>query len=546
MEQERLNSLMATLQEQFESGKLHINSKETLESMLKVRYKPDGVNVEPTSVDSNVRALALGVLLTKQNEHYLSIPLKESQEEYFKVLDLFFEVPFKEMQKKGGNPHLIAISMSQKPSMVKAFIEDFVHLEQGLREFWDYYAPVVNAHIRHLKGIKSVYGGDIFPSYTQNIAHNVGLYVDTIILPDPLLRTSTFFNKMPPEKALYYFAKHALNALQYKELALADVENPIIIISPDEMYLDDTIAKLIDRSSQENVVSHLNKVFGTSFKTEEEFDQYLETILTSNELIQTIKNPKRVLFDTDWEDTPESQISQWQTDSNHDFGDYFRDIPIGGQFKFSILGRMMQTNDIVIRSTKFGGSPLIDAPTSWQYLLWKYEYDLERAKENDQDIKIMLVSNSLTKINFNMIGKLTDQAIINLRRENALHDLRDLIAKGIKDIGEATDETFKEVTDEVFKTLSNAFDSHQKQIEDLSLMKKKFFGWDLTSMLVSGGLSIAAASTGNPLLSTLAASSTALFGAPSAKEVITKASQIRDGHQKIFKSPVGILIKNSK
>ena len=53
------------------------------------------------------------------------------------------------------------------------------------------------------------------------------MYVDTIVLPDPFLRSGIWFEKWSDEQKAHYLFKHALNLLQYKDLVLAEVDPPI-------------------------------------------------------------------------------------------------------------------------------------------------------------------------------------------------------------------------------------------------------------------------------------------------------------------------------
>lgn len=47
--------------------------------------------------------------------------------------------------------------------MVKAFQSYIEAFEEAIRELWNFYGPVIHAHIRKLKGINSIFGGDLFP-----------------------------------------------------------------------------------------------------------------------------------------------------------------------------------------------------------------------------------------------------------------------------------------------------------------------------------------------------------------------------------------------
>ncbi|AWX55174.1 hypothetical protein AB432_009030 [Brevibacillus brevis] len=543
MDQVRLDYLIRILQEEVRNGRIQIADSETIDAFMRIAYLPDGKSVDSSTVDGRIRALALTVEIGKYQQQLLEVPLRESQEQYFNILEHFFGNPYREMKRYNVTPHEVAVSMSQTPDIVKSFQNHIESFESGLRELWGYYAPIIQAHVRQLKGIRSIFGGDIFPSYIHNIAHSSGLYIDTIILPDPLLRSCTFFKAMPADRAFYYLSKHALNALQYKDLALADVDVPIVIIAPDSTYLDENGWDILSNVSQQNVTSHINKMFNKRYSTTEQIEDFLQGIHTTEDLLKSINDTNRLLFDTAWTNEPlELQIQRWQQNNPV----HVQNSGIGNQLGFQVVGRMMQANDLVARSLQFDGTPIIDAPTSWQYLLWKYEYDAQQNTRPELLTKDVLVSNALTNINLPIIGNLTDTSIIQLRKEGALQELRDIIAKGIDDVSHSTEDSFNIVTEHVISNLKEVFDEHQKTINDLNIRQKKFYGLDLLPLLVSGGLGIAAACTGNPLITSLAAVSTTVFGAPSVKEVLKTGTELSKVRQEVTKSPVGILIKHSR
>ena len=162
-----------------------------------MRTDSDG-KIDPDSVDGEVRALARALLGAKTHRALREIPLREVQSRYFDILEDNFGKLFSEANRHGASMQQISEFFSSKPSMVSAFSGEVDEFADGLENFWDRYAPVVEAHLGDLKSLKSVFGGDFFPSYTSNIACSVGLYMDTVVLPDPLSRLLTMRSAMAP------------------------------------------------------------------------------------------------------------------------------------------------------------------------------------------------------------------------------------------------------------------------------------------------------------------------------------------------------------
>jgi hypothetical protein len=97
--------------------------------------------------------------------------------------------------------------------------------------------------VNQVQGSKAVSGGDLFPSYTANIASATALYIDTIVLSDPLWNNRQVFASAPKERQTYFLVKHALNAWQYRDLALAELGKPIVVLAPFRSSVDEDEAK---------------------------------------------------------------------------------------------------------------------------------------------------------------------------------------------------------------------------------------------------------------------------------------------------------------
>jgi hypothetical protein len=197
MDRDELHDLITILKEEFEAGRIKVNSADTIEDMMRVRFAPDG-KIDPSTVSGSVRALALATAGVRYERAIRKIPLQEVQEQYFASLGEFFGAAFDQMKSHGASPQEIANAIAKSDKAVTAFTSGLGEFAAGLQEFWDHYGPVVGAHLSDMRSLKVVFGGDFFPSYTANIACSVGLYTDTIVLPDPLHRITLFHGTMPP------------------------------------------------------------------------------------------------------------------------------------------------------------------------------------------------------------------------------------------------------------------------------------------------------------------------------------------------------------
>lgn len=543
-ERDELHERLMLLKEFLERGKLKfVKDLKVIESLKKVKYSSDG-KVNPETVDPSVRSLAKMVSWMKYEDDLRKIPLKQIQEEYFKILELFFSHPHQEMIKHNLTPHIIAADMSRKLSLVKALSSDAENFEKGILEFWETFGDAVRVHIQDLKGLKTVYGGDIFPSYKKNTLASTGLYVDTTILPDPMLRVASFMKFVTPEKATYYLIKHALSALSLKDLVLANVTPPIAIIAPDPFIMDEDVQRFIASTGQQDLVSHLEHAFGKKFKNSDELDKYVSEIKTVKELEKKLRAPERILFDTDWEELPFSE--QWKKSQDGSTGiSYPEDFSVGEIVKFAMSGRMAQIGEILYKANILHGIPVLDAPTSWKYFLWKYEYDNVKSKEVNPELRNVMIVNALQSNRLQWLGNVPHDALIKFREEGTLNDIRDLFSKGVIDIQNASEGTYEETVSEVIGNINDAFFDHMKVLREHSSGVKKYVGFDIAPWIVTGGISIAAASTGNIPL-TVTSALVGMAGLPSGKDLWKKGKELLEKRNKLVRSPVGILFEARK
>jgi hypothetical protein len=540
MEREELHELLLLLKQQFEAGKITIRSAETIEELSRVRFAEDG-RIDVQSVGSRVRALALAVAAAETHRAMKRIPTLEVNSQYFDILEPLFGKPFAEMKRHGLNPQIVAEDMASRDNLVNAFTSDLESLAQGLTEFWDYYGPVVQAHLQELQSLKVVFGGDIFPSYTANIACSVGLYADTVILPDPLHKLITFAGVMAPKELFRLTAKHALNALSYKDLALAEVDVPIVVITPDYLA-DSSYRSTLQIAAEEDTLEHYSRMFSTEFSSREQFGEFLRPFSTYEALVSRITDPSRMLFDTEWSGSLLEQFKRYAEEFPGQFGSIADPRLVLEQM---LLGRMMQINDAVFRGFRYGGTPLIDAPTSWRYLQWKYEYEgLPEAREARRDLLIAKTM-SLEGSHHNMLAGVPSDTLVQLRKNGASANLREIIRKGINEIDTASDDALLSVGKQVIENIDDALSEHARELNVLSASRRKFYGVDVARWIISGALSIAASVVHSVPLAFLAAAST-MSGSFRPEELRGRYRELKTQSATLRRSPAGIMFRHLK
>lgn len=546
--EERLQYRLQILKKQFDAGKVHIaEGLQVIESLKRVQYAADGT-VDLSTVDTLVRSMALAVeAMHARDEMKDSASLAQIQNEYFDFLEKNFGHFFKVMVERGLTPHDAGRALSRTPSTVAELIRNLPDFLAAIEGYWSAAGPIAIAHVEDMhEALKGVYGGDLFPSPEENIASKCSIYTDTLVLPDPFLRTKHMFERLGDERKAYYLIKHAMNLLQYRTLACADVNPPIVVVLPDVSALEEEEKQFFYHLGQDDALVHGARVFGRRFSTFDELYEFCQQLDTVERAAAAVSDPARVLFDTDWEGSLSEQLERASKTEAYSavVGTTNPGIILASQ----ALGRMSTSNELLIKARRLRGTPIMDAPTSWQYFVWKLEYDADQSGEPAglRDLHTVRGLQILAANEMRWLGRVPPKALIELRKVGALGEVRAILGKGVEELAAVNPSNFHRTSDLVFDNIHTAFAEHQKNVDALAAKKWKFAGSDIGSWIVVGSLAATAAATGTPAWGLAALAADQVLKAPKLREIPSSIKALAKETQELKRSPVGLLFKYSK
>lgn len=540
--EERLRRRLKILQEQMKQGKIHIaEGLKVANSLQAVRMDVNGV-VDLDTVDGLVRSMALAVTEMHDREELKKLAsLSEIQNTYFNFFEQNFGGFYKLMLKRKLTPHDAGRAAMQSEGSIREVTENLDKLLEFIEQFWTELGDIAHIHVEDQhNNIKGVFGGDLFPAHDENIVSKCGIYTDTIVLPDPFLRSKHVFEKSKPADQAYYLIKHAMNILQYKELACADVDIPIVVVLPDIAALEQEEREFFHELGISDSLKHSEKLFGRKFESLDELLEFSQELDTVERAVAEIADESRVLFDTEWKGDVAAQLKK-ATESSHTrlIDTNHPGIILANQS----VGRMSVSNELLIKSRRLKGSPIIDAPTSWQYLVWKMEYDSSEAESatNGKDLHIMRGLQDLADGDMEWLGNVPPAALVEVRKQGAMDEIRSLLGKGVEGLVQSNPNNFHRSRDQMFDNINEAFDKHKENIKQLRAKQWKFAGTDIGSWLVTGTLGITAAVTGTPIWAIAALGADQILGAPKLKNIPASIKSLIEENKKEQMSPVGLL-----
>lgn len=352
------------LKEKLEAGKMHFAAHlvdDFRRSFQAIRLRPDG-KVDPHTVDGRIRASTLAVLAMKQREDMKkSASLQDLQEKYFEFLFEQFGWLYDQMVQHKAPPYAIAEHFSGNADLVEKFASVVPEFEKAVKDYWEVAGEISEYHLQDGQQLKSVFSGDLFPSHDENVVSTAGLYVDTIVLPCPVIRIAPLVKVLPKAEVVRLLIKHVLTAMTYRSLATSNVSPPIVLIVPTRDDLQGRGREELVARAAPAMLKHGNLLFGSSFQELGELIEFCNGLRSVDDVVAQLDRPERLLFDTEWGGDAAHQLRKAMTD-NPAVPGMARDVA-GHHVIGACFGRMPQAMAAEEAAFQFGGSPLISAPT---------------------------------------------------------------------------------------------------------------------------------------------------------------------------------------
>ena len=536
------------LKEQLEAGKVHFANQELADGFRRsyeaIRLRPDG-KVDPTSLDGRIRAMTLAMMAMRQREDAKkSLSLAKIQEEYFAFLFREFGWLYEEMKKAEVTPSAAAEITSRHDDMMQGLMEALPDMVDAVREFWSAVGQTAGYHLQDSRQLKAVFAGDIFPAHWENAVSTAGLYVDTIILPCPITRLGTLLKAAPSKELVKLVIKHVLTAMTYRDIALADVDPPIAMIVPNSDDADEEDRKSLILRATPAICAHAKYLFGRTFESVEELQEFCIHLKTVDSVMKELKRPDRLIFDTEWGKDPVEQLSRSLRENSHFPG--MNDANAGLHVFASNIGRMPQAFGAQQAANHFGGSPYINAETSWLHFTWLLEY--QGAPSHD-DLNIrhsMHVVRALVSEadnNLQWLGNVPPETVLEIRKRGLANELRELLGQGVSNLININRDNYFRTADQVVENLDAAFRKHQQELTEARQKKLKLYGIDVGACAATGAVAVAAALTGNVTLGAISGV-LGVAGLPNLRDIKTKFQQISAEDKARRVSPTGLLFRH--
>lgn len=462
--------------------------------------------------------------------------------EYFAILEKYYSPFYRESEKHNISPERIVRDIKKNVNLYNSLIDITPTVSALIENFWERNYEVLNKIYYSLPGLKTRFGGDIGPHKDDKIFERVGLYFDTIIIPDPILRIITL--PAPDKTKCHYLIKYAINQLHNKEVYLSDVNPPIALLIPDKELVGNSKLNFSELTQYGNIDSIiiLNSLFDVKLDSVDEAQKFLSKFKNIDEVYKEINKPELIWWD---EYSPKDILAQLESVKKSGLmglnkNDFPYDVNDPRYLFFQLTGRLMQINDVLVRSDEINASPLISAPVSFHWLKIKILENQKVFLNNNYKNINLGVTNSLLSEDKEWLGNITLENLISVRRNGFISSFRKEISSEIEMLGNVSIPDLEKISSQIDYNLSILFKKHQNELNDLQ--KQLCFDLSLkgTSFLMALTISL------QPLIGNFLPAWSSIIGGlaglSTLTEIINGVKEHINKKDKLLQSPIGILV----
>jgi len=378
-------------------------------------------------------------------------------QKYFDIIDDYFG-SIKQYLGPEEDSHIdLGHSIANYPLISDLIYDATEELDIEIEKYWKEYLHQLIEYAKLQNVLKCVYSGDISPIILENFVKRSALYIDTIILPDPIFKLSLLQKQILLDNKYYLnkLIRHVFNIWKLKDLILADTKERIILILPIDLSLINAKDRnILLNNADASILAYLGNVFNREFNDKESYFDFLRQFETSTALFTNIAR----------RDLLPNEFQKIET-----FGDFFarfsetgkhskiRTNSIGDSFGLYMSSQFVRVQEHRFICDRLIAEPIYDYELPWFF----FNYEIGGL---DMDASI---ATALQKEKFEWITKVPLAALKIFREENKLDYMRCALRRGITDLQAKNDKDLIEVSSLIEKNLHEEFKRQKSEIEEL-------------------------------------------------------------------------------
>lgn len=391
--------------------------------------------------------------------------INQVYKKYFELIDSFFGSIKHHLGSEEDSHIDLGIKMASYPLISDLILDAIDDLDEEIDKFWRENAKEIFDSIKKQDSLKCLYSGDISPVILEKFVKRSSLYIDTVILPDPLFNLALLQKQIIADKKYYLnkLIRHVFNIWKLKDLILADTEKKILAVVPVNLYLvsEKDRNELLDNADNK-FTDYINRVFSLNLSSKQECFDYLNKYNSGQDIFGGIKNKELLpnIFKT--QDGLNNFISDFT--GTEKFSKVGKNTP-GWNFSLYVNSQFIRVQEHKFFCEQLSAEPIYDYELPWFF----FNYEIGGL---DMDAAI---SNALQRENFDWIGsnEMPLSVFKQFREENKLDYMRNILRKGITDLKAKKDVDLVNVSEQLEKNLKEAFEHQNKEVLNLKIEASK-------------------------------------------------------------------------
>lgn len=466
--------------------------------------------------------------------------------EYFLILEKYFSAFHEASVDNNIDPEIIAEDVKNTPKVFESLKKLLPEIKLSIENYWLTNNNLVTENCRSLPGFKTRFGGDIGPQKSHHIIERVSVYFDTTIIPDPILRILNL--PASDDVICYYLVKYAINQILYKEAYLMDIDPPIAMLVPDKELVSSKKYDFSELNNYGSIDSVLitNRLYGEKINSFDEALKFYSKFKDIDEAYREIIEPEIIWWD---ETVSRDLIEQLDSIKKKAYEHFEKDkFPYEvNDPRFLLIqlnGRLMQVNDVLVRSYENDSSPLVTAPVSYHWLKQKIITNQNiffEGKYQHKNINLGITNALLSQKN-DWLDNITIPQVGILRKNSSVTELRKIIKSEMETLSNVTFNELDKIANQVDYNLNNAFLKHRSSLEEIQSELKKDIAMKGISFLTSATIAL------QPLIGNFLPIWTSyvggLTGLNNLSDIISSIKTFLKQNKKLKQSPVGILFES--
>lgn len=380
--------------------------------------------------------------------------------DYFDLIDSYFGSIKKHLQKGKYSHEQLGKEISSYPFVSDLVLDAIDDIGEDIHKFWKHARREVTTYLNQAKSLKCLYSGDLSPVDIENFVKRSGLYVDTVIIPDPLMNIATFMKPAFADKKLYLdkLIRHVFNIVKLKELMLASTKEKIVLLYPTNIQtLDTKSEQQILCDAESGYLKYFEELIGKKFNSRDEVITFIKNYETTRDFFKKIKNISMIPNTINTPVSFEEKMGE-MFNLNRKFN-----IPkyknLNEAFCVYVISQFLRVQEHKYYCRLLVAEPIYDYELPWSFL----NYDL-----GGQDIDPAIL-NALQTKNFEWIGNIPFEALRVLREEGQMEYMRSVLRNGITSMQSKTDKDLSKTIKQLQENIREAF--NKQKSESASLKK---------------------------------------------------------------------------